>query len=125
MTAREAESTTFEELPLPGCTTLLAGYCCGCYFVVPLALYAGAPIWFATFAPATIPIYFLTVWWLVGNPELPVDVTRLLMQLAGWLALVVAGVGGARLIVLRRFRLWPVVAFVAGQILIGVTLVKH
>jgi hypothetical protein len=61
--------------------------------------------------------------WLVGNPELPVDTTRVFLQAAGWSALVAAGIGSARMVVRQKLRLWPVLALLVGQILIGVALV--
>lgn len=114
-----------EHTRLGSCLTLPAGYCAGCYLVVPLALYAGAPLWFALFAPVTVPLYFVVTWWLVGNPELPVDTTRVLLQAVAWAALVAAGIGAARMVLRQKTRLWPLLAFVAGQTLIAVTVLSR
>jgi hypothetical protein len=114
-----------DDIPPRSCLTIPAGYCAGCYLVVPLALYAGAPVWFAVFAPVTVPLYFVVTWWLVGNPELPVDTTRVLLQAAGWAALIVAGIGAARMVLTRQVQLWPLVALVAGQTLLGVTVLSR
>lgn len=109
-----------------GCGTIALGYVLGSYFVACVAVLAG--IWHSSLliAPITLPLFLAMGAALVGNSEMPVDLTSLLIAIAIWVFSAAGFAGMLRSWHTQHRRRWPVFAlFAAAALAIGFLVAIH